>query len=262
MQYKTIKFEIRESGAWITFNRPNDMNSLSREMFDQLDKVLMQCKTDDNIRVVVITGSGRAFCTGADLKDLQKSLIEAKPGEKNLLDRFDHSFRFIRDLPKPVIAALNGFTLAGGLELAMCCDIILAAESAKLGDAHSNFGVFPGAGGAAILPRKIGINRAKYLLFTGDFFPAAEFERFGLVNRVVPDENLLEEADSLVKKLSDKSPLVLRKMKEVANATFDQSHEDALNHETVCAQKHLRSYDLQEGLKAFAEKRKPEFKGY
>ncbi|MBN2568829.1 MAG: enoyl-CoA hydratase/isomerase family protein [Deltaproteobacteria bacterium] len=262
MQYKTIQLDLRGAGAWIILDRPKNMNAISMQLLDDLETSITKCQSDDSIKAIVLTGNGPAFCAGADLKGLLTSLKGSEAGAKDLLDRFEDVFGLMRRVPKPVIAALNGLTLAGGLELAMCCDIIYAAESAKIGDAHSNFGVCPGAGGAAVLPRKIGLNRAKYLLFTGDFFSAAELERFGLVNRVVPDETLIEEVETLIQKLAVKSPLVLRRMKEVANASLDQSQEAALRHEILNLRQHMRSYDLQEGLNAFAEKRKPEFKGY
>ena len=262
MEYKTILMERRGAGAWITLNRPKEMNSISLMMLAELQAVMTDCEADENVRAIVLTGSGTAFCAGADLKGVLASIKDVTPGTKDMIDKFQEVFGCLRRFPKPVIAALNGLTLAGGLELAMCCDLIFAAESAKIGDAHSNFGVFPGAGGAAVLPRKVGLNRAKYLLFTGDFLPAAELERYGLVNRVVTDEDLVSEVETLVEKLATKSPLVLRRMKKVANASIDQTLEAALRHEQIILRKHCRSYDLEEGLKAFAEKRKPEFKGY
>jgi len=238
------------------------MNALSMQMLDELETAFTECRSNDSIKAIVITGNGRAFCAGADLKGVMSSIKNAKRGAKDFLDRCFDIFGLVRNIPKPVIAALNGLTLAGGLELAMCCDIVFAAESAKIGDAHSNFGVFPGGGGAAVLPRKIGINRAKYLLFTGDFLSAAEMERYGLVNKVLPDMDLLEEVEKFVQMLAAKSPLVLSRMKEVANDALDQSQESSLRQEMLTLRQHLRSYDLDEGLKAFEEKRKPEFKGY
>ncbi len=262
MQYKTITYECKGSGGWITLNRPKNMNALSMQMLDELETAFTECRSNDSIKAIVITGNGRAFCAGADLKGVMSSIKNAKRGAKDFLDRCFDIFGLVRNIPKPVIAALNGLTLAGGLELAMCCDIVFAAESAKIGDAHSNFGVFPGGGGAAVLPRKIGINRAKYLLFTGDFLSAAEMERYGLVNKVLPDMDLLEEVEKFVQMLAAKSPLVLSRMKEVANDALDQSQESSLRQEMLTLRQHLRSYDLDEGLKAFEEKRKPEFKGY
>ena len=262
MQYETIDFEIRGSGAWIMLNRPKEMNAITERMLDELDAALTECKANNNVLAVVLTGRGSAFCAGADLKGVLSSLEKAPPGAKDFLDRYYDVFRYLRNFPKPIIAALNGITLAGGLEIAMCCDIIFAAEGAEIGDAHSNFGVFPGGGGAAVLPKKVGHNRAKYLLFSGDFLPATELEKYGLVNKVVPDADLVGEVEKLIEKLATKSPLVLRRMKEVANASFDQTQDEALRYEMLNLRQHCRSYDLQEGLKAFAEKRKPEFKGY
>jgi enoyl-CoA hydratase/carnithine racemase len=163
---------------------------------------------------------------------------------------------------KPLIAVLNGITLAGGLELAMTADLIIAAESAKIGDAHANFGVLPGAGGAVKLPRKIGINRAKYLLFTGEFISAAEMKDYGLVNQVVPSEELEKAAQALADKLAEKSPLGLSRMKQLVRDGLEQPLDVALRLELATLKVHTQSYDMSEGLKAFTEKRKPEFKGY
>jgi enoyl-CoA hydratase len=262
MQYETIQFERRGAGAWIILNSPKNMNSISSAMLAELESVLKKCEADSSVKAVILTGNGSAFCAGADLKNVLSSLNNSERGTKDFLDMFDEVCGILRKMPKPVIAAINGLALAGGLELVMCCDIVYAAESAKIGDAHSNFGVFPGAGGAAVLPKKIGLNRAKYLLFSGDFLSASEMERYGLVNKVVSDGQLVEEVESFVEKLAAKSPLVLRRMKEVANACVDQTQEAALRHEMLHLRQHVRSYDLAEGLKAFAEKRKPEFKGY
>lgn len=262
MEYQTILFERRGAGAWVILNRTNAMNAISAQMLDELESVLTECQADSGISSVILTGNGPAFCAGADLKGVLSSIRNSALGVKDFLERFDDVLGLLRRMPKPVIAGINGITAAGGLELALCCDIVFAVESAKIGDAHSNFGVFPGGGGAAILPRKVGLNRAKYLLFTGDYLSAAELEKFGLVNRVVPDADLVKEIENFVEKLAAKSPIVLRRMKEVANASLDQTQEAALRHEMLNLRQHTRSYDLDEGLRAFAEKRKPEFKGY
>jgi enoyl-CoA hydratase/carnithine racemase len=160
-----------------------------------------------------------------------------------------------------VIAAVNGLAPAGGLEVVLACDVVLAAESARLGDAHSNFGVFPGVGGAAILPRKVPANVARYLLFTGDAMSAAELKGYGLVNEVLADAELKARAQALADEFAKKSPLVLARMKRVASEAADKSAADALRHELLELRDHQRSYDIKEGLRAFAEKREPQFKG-
>jgi enoyl-CoA hydratase/carnithine racemase len=247
------------SVGWITFERPKAMNALNREMVEAATAALAAWQNDADVRSVVIIGTGPAFCAGADLK---QASAPAAPGERDFLDTIVVFFNVLRAFPKPVIAAVNGLALAGGLETVLCCDIVIAAKSARFGDAHSNFGVFPGGGGAAILPRKVPANVAKYLLFTGDSLPADEMKTYGLVNEVVADAELAARAQALGEKLAKKSPIVLSRMKRVANQAADKSMADALRDEELELRNHQRSYDIQEGLRAFAEKREPQFKGY
>lgn len=251
---------IKTSGAvgWLRLNRPGAMNSLNRATLERLRAQLAAWEGDDAVRVVVITGTGKAFCAGADLKEV---MAPASPGESDFLDVAVKFFDVLRGFPKPVIAAINGLAMAGGTEIVLACDIVLAAESARLGDAHSNFGVFPGAGGAAILPRKVPANVAKYLLLTGDTLSAHELKVYGLVNEVVADDQLDARAQALAEVLAEKSPLVLARMKRVADEAAGKSLADALRHELLELRNHLRSADLREGLNAFAEKRKPVFTG-
>ena len=200
MGYQHIIYEKHDQAGWITLNREKDMNSLSGLMLTEITEVLAAAEKDNDLRVLVLTGKGRAFCAGADLKEVLTGLGQKKGTEPDFLDKAQVAMNTLRHFSKPVIGALNGLTLAGGLELAMCCDVIIAAESAKIGDAHSNYGLFPGGGGAAILPRKIGLNRAKYLSFTGDIIPAGEMMEYGLVNQVVPEGELEKTVEALVKK--------------------------------------------------------------
>jgi len=252
--------KVHDSAAWFVLNRPDEMNALNDEIVESLDEFLDQCAHDDGVRCVVITGVGRAFCAGADLKSTTGG-VDLAPGTPDFIDRVGEVFHKLRNFSKPVIAALNGYTLAGGLELAMCCDLVLAAESSKIGDAHANFGVYPGAGGAAILPRVVPPNVAKYLLFTGELLSAHEMRSYGFVNRVVADDDLETAAQALADLVATKSPIALSRMKQVANDTLGRTAEAALQHEQVLFRQHMRSADAAEGLRAFAEKRTPNFTG-
>jgi len=254
----TMSHARKGAVGWITLERPGAMNALSREVVAEVTERLVAWRNDPEVRVIALMGRGRAFCAGADLK----SVSSPEPGAKDLLDVLVELFDMLRSYPKPVIAAVNGLALAGGLEVVLACDLVIAAESAKLGDAHSNFAVFPGGGGAAILPRKVPQNVARWLLFTGDSISAADAKHYGLVNEVVPDAELEARVQALGDKLAKKSPLVLARMKRVANEAADKSAADALRHELLECRNHQRSHDMQEGIRAFGEKREPVFKGY
>jgi enoyl-CoA hydratase len=167
----------------------------------------------------------------------------------------------LETFPRPVIAAVNGLALAGGLELVLCCDLVIAARSARIGDAHANFGLLPGGGSSVRLPRKIGLTRAKYLLYTGEFVPAADLVAWGLVNEVVDDSDLTAASDRLVAKLAVKSSLVLRRMKALVADGLEQPLDIALRGELLASEVHAFSHDMKEGLSAFEEKRKPVFLG-
>ena len=202
MSNASLLYENRDGVAWLTMNRPDAMNSISLDMVALFEEYLTQIAADAGIRVLVITGRGKAFCAGADLKQVLDSL-NVPPGEPDFLDRLcDNVLNPLRDFPKPVIAALNGITMAGGLETAMCADLVVAVESARIGDAHANFGVYPGAGGAAVLPRIVPHNVAKYLLFTGKTLSAEEMKTYGFVNELVADDQLQEATQALALHLS------------------------------------------------------------
>jgi len=255
-----LLLEIDGPVARIVLNRSRVMNALNSALVARMDQVLTELAANEDVRVLVLTGSGAAFCAGADLKEVLAAAPPA-PGEPDFLDRAGAMCARLREFPKPVIAALNGITMAGGLELAMCADIVLAAESASIGDAHSNYGVYPGAGGAAVLPRVVPLNVAMYMLLTGSPLTARQMHQYGFVNEVHADGDLAAAADRLARTLARKSPAVLRRMKAVARHATDKTREDALLHEQVMLREHQRSWDLQEGLRAFAEKRGPEFRG-
>ena len=260
MTQDVLLFETLGPVARLTLNRPRAMNALNLASLAELERRLDEIAGNDQIRVVVLTGNGPAFCAGADLKEVLAG-AQLEPGESDFLDRANEVFAVLRNFPKPVIAALNGVTMAGGLELAMCADLVVAAESATIADAHANFGVYPGAGGAAILPRLIPLNMATYLLFTGKSLSAAEMKACGLVCEVHPDEGFADAVLALANHIAQKSPVALRRMKEVVRASADKTREDALLHEQVMLRQHMRSFDFHEGLQAFAEKRAPQFQG-
>lgn len=256
-----VIFEVSEGIAVLTFNRPREMNALNSAIVDGIESALDELDSSINIKVLVITGKGRAFCAGADLKEVLAG-ADLEQGGPDFLDRLCAALDRLRALPVPVIAALNGITMAGGLETAMCADIVVASESARIGDAHANYGVYPGAGGAAILPRLVPLNIAKYLLFTGKSLSASEMMGYGFVNEVVEDVHLMGRTLELAAEVATKSPIALSRMKRVANLAGDTTRELALEAEQVELRRHMRSYDMKEGLIAFSEKRKPEFKGY
>lgn len=260
--YQTIIHESKNQTAWIYLNRPEEMNSISKTLLSELVDVLQKVEQDDSVRVIVLSGKGKAFCAGADLKELLADLEKKPDGQKGLLDIAGGIFEILNHLSKPLIAALNGITAAGGLEIAMTADIIIASEKAKIGDAHANFGVLPGGGGAVRLPRKIGMNHAKYLLFTGEFITAQKMKEYGLVNEVVSEDELERVVQEIADKISAKSPLVLREMKRLARDGQEQPLDIALRQELLALKNHTRSHDFQEGLAAFTEKRTPNFKGY
>lgn len=252
--------DVRNGAIWITLNRPHALNAITPDMVAAIDAALDRTEADD-IKAVVLTGRGRAFCAGADLKFVRT----ATGGDENALSTFLDSILQlmgrIEKCPRPVIAAVNGITVAGGLELVLCCDLVIAARSARIGDGHINFGLLPGGGGSIRLPRKIGPTRAKLLLFTGDSVPAEDLEAAGLVNEVVDDGDLLPAAGRLVAKLSDKSPLALRRVKLLVDDGLEQPTATALRLELLATEAHAASYDMKEGLAAFEEKRKPNFIG-
>jgi enoyl-CoA hydratase len=261
MAFETITMEKRDGAAWVRLSREKHMNSLNFAMVSELGTALEDVTSDKGVRSVVLTGSGRAFCAGADLKEVLGGIEAGGDAKRDFLAEVGKLFAAVRGLPKPVIGGLNGITMAGGLELAMCCDFLVASQSATIGDAHSNFGVFPGAGGAAVLPSRIGIANAKYLLFSGDALPAERLREMGLVQEIVADNELDVRLAEIASALAAKSPLVLRRMKEVADASLEMSQTGALKLELETLRNHLRSDDLREGLQAFGEKRKPVFTG-
>ncbi|QBQ99358.1 enoyl-CoA hydratase/isomerase family protein [Paraburkholderia pallida] len=262
MEERSVVTEVRGGAMWITLNRPEAMNAISPEVVDGVGRALDEALARDDARVVVLTGAGRAFCAGADLKFVRGETGGGQSGAGQFLASLLELLNRLERFPRPVIAAVNGLALAGGLELVLCCDLVLAARSARFGDAHANYGLLPGGGGSVRLPRKIGAARAKYLMFTGEFVPAAAMEAAGLVNEVVDDGALTQAVDALVAKIAAKSPLGVSRMKALVNDGLEQPVEVALRQELLMTALHEHSDDLREGLAAFQEKRAPRFTGH
>lgn len=263
MPYETIDLIDQDKHVAITLNRPEALNSISPAMIDDLNAALDTIENRRQLCALSISGNGRAFCAGADLKAAKERMggADAATVNSQFLDALRRLLLRIEAFPTPVIAAVNGLALAGGLELVMACDLVIAVENAKFGDAHANYGLVPGGGNSVRLPRKIGPTRAKQLIFTGAFMPARQMLDWGLVNLVAPDHGLTQAIAELVASLADKSPIGLRRMKRMVDDGLEQSRDAALRYELALNAQHAASYDRVEGLAAFAEKRKPQFKG-
>lgn len=254
---------VRHEGAvsWIYINRPQAMNAMAvttvREMQDAFTALGQRPET----RVVLLSGKGRAFCAGADLKSALPAAHGPTP-EPTFLDEATAMENALLALDKPVIAAVNGVCCAGGLEIALMCDFIIASESARLGDAHANFGAMPGGGTTARLARLVGPSMAKFIFFTGALLPAAQMQQAGVVALVTKPEELETTAQKIAEDIATKSPLGLRHMKSLINAAFDHPLPSAVRLEKLTSAGYMRSHDAMEGGRAFAEKRAPQFKGY
>jgi enoyl-CoA hydratase/carnithine racemase len=258
--YKNILLEKKDRVAKITLNRPSAMNALDFDTVTELADAINDIDKDGETRAVIITGSGRAFCAGADLAYVQS---EIKNPIK--MSAFLHGLKDVlcqmERMAQPFIVAINGFALAGGLELVLACDIVMIAEDAKIGDQHANYGLLPGGGGSQRLPRKIPLNKAKELLLTGDWLTPQEAEKLGLVNRVVPPDKLQDEAMKLALQLAEKSPVATKTVKHLMNKGVELELDSALELEIGAMLTHFHTEDVREGLAAFLAKRKPEFKG-
>jgi enoyl-CoA hydratase/carnithine racemase len=248
-----VVVERRGGGLWLRLNRPHALNALNVEIADGLERGLDMASAD-GVRAVVIAGVGRAFCAGADLKQV----LDAGSG---LLDRLGAVFDRMDGFGKPVIAAVHGPALAGGLELVLCCDLVVAGRSAAFGDAHANYGMFPAGGATVRLPRRVGVARAKQLIFTGVTLPAEQLAGTDLITSLVEDDELDGETAALVAAIAGKSAAGITAMKALVDEGMQVPREVALRRERREAAAYLRSADFAEGIRAFAEKRRPRFSG-
>lgn len=258
MSYDTIKFEIAQPLAIVTLNRPQAMNAINEKMLAELSDVLQAIEKDNNVRVMILTARERGFCAGADIKEgPTRSMMR----HLTFLRNFIRLTQQIEDLPKPVIAAVDGLAFGGGLELILPCDFIIATPESVFSLPEILLGVMPAAGGTQRLPRLIGRMKAKELMFTGKRISSTDMEKFGLLTKIVPKEQLVTAYSELGKELAEKAPIALAQMKKLVNIGTDIPLNVALEYSHEANTVIHVSSDRKEGHDAFAEKRKPHFKG-
>ena len=256
---KEVTFKLRQGVATLTLNRPASLNAISMSMRSRLETIWDQLHNDDDVRVVIITGAGdKAFCVGVDLKERRTMTAKAV---YRLRERGPVIQRGIIDCPKPVIAAINGYALAGGLEIALACDFRIAAANSFFGLPEITLGIIPGGGATQLLPRLIGDARARELILTGDRIDAARAERIGLVNRVVAPDQLLPATLKLADKLKRRSPISLKNAKKALNRSREVGLSEGFMFEAQAYLSCIPTKDRLEALAAFAEKREPIFCG-
>jgi len=256
--YETILIEKQNKIAILTINRPDKLNALSYKVHVEGVAALDELRKDDSIRVVIITGAGdKAFIAGADITEfVNKNTVE----QRNIFQERT-LFNSIDSFPKPIIAMINGYCLGGGCEIALACDIRVASEKAKLGQPEINLGIIPGGGGTQRLTRLVGEGKAMELILTGEMIDAQTALSIGLVNHVYPHEQLLEKTLEIAEKIAEKSPIALQLAKEAVKFASRSNLDEGLRREIDLFSICFSTEDKEEGIKAFLEKRKPEFKG-
>jgi len=266
MSYKTLLYSKEasflapeeENIGVITLNRPDALNALNMEILTELDNLLEEIRKDEKIRVVIITGAGRAFSVGADLREAG-TMDEA--GAKAFIKFGQGVFNKIEDFDKPVIASINGFALGGGLELALACDVRIASENARIGVPEVGVGLISAWGGCVRLPKVIGRGKATELILTGGQVDAKEAERIGLVNKVVPPDELSSTVMWTAGTIATKAPIAVKLAKKIVSKAMEISVEDGNKMMADAAMTCFKTEDIQEGVRAVFEKRSPQFKG-
>jgi enoyl-CoA hydratase len=259
MDYQNILFDTADGVATITFNRPKALNAMNAETLAELLHALKICKDDETIKAIILTGGGeKAFVAGADISHMQS----LRPAEAlAFMEQGHEAMRFLEILPKPTIAAVNGFALGGGLEISLACDVRFASEKAVFGQPEILIGLIPGWGGTQRLPRLIGMGLAKEVILGGGQINATRAYEIGLANRVFPPDQLLAEARAFAVKLTGMPVFAIKMAKHSMNFGFDQALDNANRLEQECCAQCFSTDDQKEGMKAFLEKRKPVFTG-
>jgi 2-(1,2-epoxy-1,2-dihydrophenyl)acetyl-CoA isomerase len=263
MAYKCLLYEVQDRVATLTLNRPDRLNALGDTLRDDLHDAIARSAADDEVRVLVVTGAGRGFCSGGDVKSMSER--DRAGGSTSLTEKIapqrDATILAMRDCPKPIIAAVNGPAAGAGMNLALACDMRIASTSAKFAQAFVRRGLHPDWGGTYFLPRIVGVAKACELIFTGDTLDAAEALRLGIVNAVVEPEALMPKTYDLARKIAAGPPIAIRLAKRAIYHNQDVDLRAALEYETYAQNLCRETEDAKEGVKAFVEKRAPSFRG-
>ena len=259
MAFENLLIERDEATAIVTVNRPKVLNALNTQTLDELRRTILELKQDDDVRVVILTGAGeKSFVAGADINELA---VQTPTGGREHALAGQHVFDLIENMGKPVIAAINGYALGGGCELAMACTLRLAADTAKLGQPEIALGLIPGYAGTQRLSRLVGRGKAMEMILTGTPIAAEEAQRIGLVNRVVPAAELMAQARALAAQLAKSAPIAMRYIINAVNKGVEMPFADACQYEATLFGLVASTDDMKEGTAAFLAKRKPEFRG-
>ncbi|MGQ9425144.1 2-(1,2-epoxy-1,2-dihydrophenyl)acetyl-CoA isomerase PaaG [Gilvimarinus sp. F26214L] len=261
MDFETIRYEVARGVALLTLNRPDTLNSFNTQMHEEVRKALKDVRENPDVRCLLITGEGRGFCAGQDLNDRAVSGAGGPDLGESVEKNYNPMIRAIMTLDKPVVCAVNGIAAGAGANLALACDIVLAARSAAFAEVFCKIGLIPDSGGSWNLPRAVGLPRAKGLALLGDKLPATKAADWGMIWDCVDDEALLPEARKMAEHLATQPTRALAATKRLLNEAFNTPLHQQLEGEKALMQELGRSEDYQEGVAAFLEKRKPEFKG-
>lgn len=255
--YETIKYEVRENIAYISFNRPKALNAINSKLLDEMHSAFTKADTDETVRVVILTGEGKAFAAGADLVEMSE--LTAIEGYK-LAQKGHGLMNLMESIEKPIIAAVNGFALGGGCEFSMACDMRIASEKAKFGQPEVKYGITPGFGGSQRLPRLVGKGMASYLIMTGRMIDAAEAQRIGLVEQITAPDELLSVCEGIAKDIIAMGPIAIASSKKIINQGYSLDMNSASLLEIEAFGLTFATEDKKEGMQAFVEKRDPSFK--
>lgn len=257
MKFDNLLINYEESITILTINRPDCLNALNKAVLEELNLAMEMLEKDDSVYVIIITGNGKAFVAGADIAEMKDKTVSEAKSFSNLGSKL---FRKIELMNKPVIAAVNGYALGGGSELAMACDIIIASEKAKFGQPEVGLGIIPGYSGTQRLPRLVGVKKAKELIFTGETIDAKEAEKIGMLNKVVPPEQLMDVSLELARRIASKAQIAVKYAKHAINSGIEVDIDTGIGIEENLFALCFANDNQKEGMSAFLEKRKPNFK--